>query len=164
MQQAPIQPLDYPLHILLTLTLTIALGWPIEALLHAIGKKIEIPRPNRIPESEWKELTMIPGRPGGRWIGHIERFLFFVSIITGVPELTVAWLAFKVASKWEAWGNVYKIPPKLHRATEFEFFLARTRWGSRTFQRSVVGTGANLAAAFIGVGLFHLSIRLGLWL
>ena len=159
-----IQPLDYPLHLLFALALTLALAVPIEALLKWIAKAITIPRPARITDQAWSDLTSIPGLRGGRWIGHLERFLFFVSLIAGAPELVVAWLAFKVASKWEAWSNIYKIPEEIPGATKFESLLARTRWGSRTFQRSLVGTAANIAAAFIGLLAFHLTVLYNVYL
>ena len=164
MNQPPIRPLDYPSQLLFALSVTLALGWPVGLILRAIERSIVVPKPARISDDQWNLLTTIPGRVGGSWIGHIERFLFFVSITAALPELAVGWLAFKVASKWEAWGNVYKIPPKLARSTEFEWFLARTRWGSRTFQRSLIGTGANLAAAIIGATLFYLGVRAKHWL
>ena len=157
-----VQPLDHPIQLLVALLITLAFAWPVEAILRSVANSVEIPRPAKIPEAKWKQLTTIPGPHGGRWIGHVERLLFFLLLIAGVPELGVAWLAFKVASKWEAWNNVYKIPDTLTDATQFEFLLARTRWGSRTLQRSLIGTAANIVAALPGVGFFYLSVSVKL--
>ena len=152
------EPLAYPFHLFLVLFLVLLSGLPIRRLLDAIGERVVIPRPRRIPAEMWDELIEVPRYVGGRWIGLLERFIFFSSILAGAPELVFAWLAFKVASKWEVWNNVYRVPDTLPGSTQFEFFFARTRWGARTFQRFLVGTAANLSAAIIGVALFQVLV------
>jgi hypothetical protein len=147
--------LDHPLQLLIALALTLILGWPIRMLLDAIARRVEIPRPRAIPAAKWDALIEIPGYLGGSWVGGLERFLFFASVAIGAPELAIAWLAFKVASKWEVWNNLYKMPDSLPRVSKVDYFLARTRWGARTLQRFLVGTAANLAAAIIGIAFFH---------
>lgn len=149
-------PLHFPLHMLFSLALTLLLGRPIRYLLDSIEARVEIPKPQRIPQEQWQQLIGVRHYLGGRWIGLLERFIFFVSIIMEIPELIFAWLTFKVASKWEVWNNVYKLPSKFPNATELESLVARSRWGARIFQRFVVGTAVNLSASIIGVSIYHL--------
>lgn len=156
---ADVSLLEHPVQLIAGLAIALLLGFPIQALLGWVADAVPIPRPAKVSQERWADLTTIPGRRGGRAIGHLERFLFFAFVVSGTPELIVAWLAFKVASKWEAWSNVYKIPENFPDATKYESLLARTRWGSRTFQRSIIGTAANLGAAILGLLVAYYLVR-----
>jgi len=83
-----------------------------------------------------------------------KRFFFFFSILFA-PTVTIAWLAFKMASKWEAWTNLYRVPDAIRRVDPLDFLRARVAWGSRIYQRFLIGTSANLIASFVGIGLFY---------
>jgi hypothetical protein len=144
--------------------LTIGLGIPIYFLMTWTSSEIKIPRPRRIAEEDWKDITKIPGRWGGTLIGMFERVLFFGALLSPSGGFVVGgWLAFKVASKWEVWTNTYKIPDKFPGATITESLVARTRWGSRTYQRFLLGTGANLISALLGVGTYKLLSEAPQW-
>jgi hypothetical protein len=155
------QLIAYPAHFLIAIIIVLLLEVPIAAILDSISHRIQINLPAGIDEKLWKKLVRIPGKRGGLWIGVTERLIFFVALWASAPILVGAWLAFKVASKWEAWTNLSRVPSKLDDAeSDLEYFLARTRWSSRTMQRFLVGTGLNLIAAIIGLGVFFLLIEL----
>lgn len=73
------------------------------------------------------------------------------------PTIIGVWLAFKVASKWEAWQNIIKIPEDFHkyqntnRTTNLlDQFKARNIIASYTLQRWLLGTIGNVAIAILG--------------
>jgi len=86
------------------------------------------------------------------WLGFFESILFYISIILKIPELIFGWFAFMVASKWEIWANVVKVPEKIENEikNDLDYLRARHAWGSRLLQRFLLGTMMNLIAAFIG--------------
>jgi len=146
----------YPIQFILALLFTILCAIPISALLERVARQedLQVKKPKGFPDEVWKTLMQTPGKEGGRWIGHFERLLFFVALTAGEVSLILAWAAFKVASKWDAWKNVYLVPDHLPRVDDAEWFLARTRWGSKTYQRVLIGTAANITAALLGLALF----------
>jgi len=155
------QLITYPLQFLVAIIIVLLLELPIASILDSISHHIEIDPPAGIDPERWTDLIRIPGRHGGRWIGITERLLFFTALWVGAPILVGAWLAFKVASKWESWTNLTRVPPQLKDAkSDLDYFIARTRWSSRTMQRFLVGTGLNLLSAFIGLGVFYLLVKL----
>lgn len=155
------QILDYPLQFTVSILVLILLGLVVKAVLGFISEGIEIEVPGGVDESKWKKLMRIPGKESGFWVGLTDRLIFFVSLLSGVPILVAAWLAFKVATKWESWSNVAQVPKKIKGVEHpIEYFIARTRWSSRTMQRFLVGTGLNLVAAFISLGIYFLLIAL----
>ena len=155
------QLLSYPVHFAIAVIIVILLGLPIRAILDSISQHIKIDAPEGIDPEDWDKLIEIPGRYGGKWIGISDRLIFFVALWAGAPLLVAAWLAFKLASKWEAWTNLTRVPKDLKGAKHaIQYFIARTRWSSRTMQRFVVGTALNLLSAFIGIGIFYILITL----
>ena len=83
----------------------IVLEWPIDYLMEKVHKGVELPKVAGMSQSQWKILN--ERIPGGKRIGRLERAFFFVAFSIGAPELVAVWLAFKVASKWETWSNIY---------------------------------------------------------
>ena len=155
------QLIIYPLHFSISIVVLILFGLPIRAILDSIAHNIKIEEPEGVNKEQWEKLINIPGKHGAWWLGISERLVFFLSLWVGAPTLVAAWLAFKVASKWESWSNLTRVPDKLEEAKlPIEYFTARTRWSSRTMQRFLVGTALNLLSAFICVGLFYLLVEL----
>lgn len=87
---------------------------------------------------------------GGELIGAVERVLFFLAVIIDAPLVIVAWLAFKVASKWAEWQHIVQVDKKSIPLAQ------RREFGNYLFTRFIVGTGVNLilAMAFGGIYLF----------
>jgi hypothetical protein len=85
----------------------------------------------------------------GPFLGTLERLIAFAAAWLGQYELLFAWLTFKVASKWEVWSNVLRIPESLENIAQIEYLKARRIWGSVMLMRFLIGTLANV---LIGVG------------
>jgi len=149
--------LSHPWSLALALLFLILVLFPIEAVLNYLRDRIQVPRPRGLSRADiatWTQIANTPGPAGGRWIGALERAFLFLAILASVPTLLIAWLAFKVATKWEVWTNLYRVPDKLPRLNQMDFFLARTRLGARVFQRFMVGTLFNLGSALVAYLLF----------
>jgi len=144
-----------PLAFVLALAMLMLLELPISAILHALGQDDEIPPPRGANREIWRQISNVQRPRGGVWIGRVERLLFFISI-PFASAITVGWLGFKVASKWETWTNLYKVPDTIRGINQLDFLRARMDLGSRTYQRFLVGTSANLIASLISLGLFFL--------
>lgn len=125
---------------------------PIGVLMSYVGTAIEFPRkPKKMTPKQYKELK--GPIPGGAAMGFFERLYFFVVLAAGAPVLVGVWLAFKVASKWDAWSNIYRLPDKIEEADGLEWFLIRRSFGAKVYQRFAIGTAVNFLAAAIGAGI-----------
>ncbi len=103
------------------------------------------PRPEGLPDVLWKEL--LEGADRGKWFGTLERWLLYFAFLVNAPALVAAWFAFKLASKWEVWKNVIRVPTQLDGMTDAEWFAFTHRFGSWVLQRFWVGTLANTLLA-----------------
>lgn len=73
------------------------------------------------------------------------------------PEAIGLWLAFKLASKWQSWQGIMRLPEVASvddQATKpsLERTAARNRWSSWILSRWMLGNLANIVAAVIGLG------------
>ena len=106
------------------------------------------------PESPFTRMhAPFVGDRGARWVGGLERVLFFVGFLQESPELVAGWLLFKVASKWESWQNIIRVPESLDGVDSFEFLRYRHAWGVKVMQRFLIGTLSNILAAIAGVAV-----------
>ena len=86
------------------------------------------------------------------YIGLFESILFFISFYTNQPQLIGSWLAFKLASKWQTWNAIMKIPEKLEGYPyQVEYIGAKNEIAWFTLQRWLVGTLANIVAGLGGL-------------
>ena len=146
----------HPLAFLLAIALLLLVAEPIiPVLLRALGNREKISPPQGADLYIWQQIVATQGIEGGMWVARLERLLFFLTVIL-TPTVAVGWLAFKVASKWEAWTNLHKVPDAIEGVDPLDFLRARMALGSLTYQRFLVGTAANLLAAFIFLGVFYL--------
>jgi len=55
-------------------------------------------------------------------------------------------MAFKVASKWESWQNVVRVPDTLTEpnVSQLELLRARRQWGAILYTRFLCGTLVNV--------------------
>lgn len=160
MATATEQALKFPVYLILGFIITLLFEFPINLVLEGITKKNPILTPKNVDTEQWDKLMKIRGELGGKWLARLERILFFIGIWIAAYELIGVWLVLKVASKWEVWTNIFKVPDKLDGIDDLDYFIARTQWGTRTYQRFLLGTLLNLFAAIVGVAIFDLLIRL----
>lgn len=120
--------------------------------LVAKGAK-EPARPALLPDEVWKEHTRT--EDGGDWLGFLERALFFAAFWTGSESLVGGWLAFKLASKWEVWKNVIRVPLRPDDHEGDSWFAATHTFGSWILQRFWIGTLLNVLLAFVFVAIGH---------
>jgi hypothetical protein len=96
----------------------------------------------------WSALQPRDIEASGSWIGFLERTLALISAWTGQYELLGGWFAFKVASKWETYANVLRLPDEINGIDELDYLRARRAWGSRVAMRFLAGSATN---AIIGI-------------
>ena len=124
-----------------------------------ISRHIEVPRPPGVLSITWSAVTRIPGDDSVRLIGAADRLVAFFSIGYDKPEWLAAWLALKLAAKWDAWANIIKVPPRLEGVADLDFLRSRVSWGARTYQRFIVGTFVNVLAGILGFGVYAAVVK-----
>jgi hypothetical protein len=137
------------LQFLLGLFATLVLGFGVKPLIDCAKKSMVLPAPNATLEREWAAL--MKGNEGGRVLGYLERFFFFGAFWGEANGAAAAWLAFKVASKWNAWSNVISVPKEIEGLDPIQFLIARRCWGSHLLTTFLIGTLANILAGGLGV-------------
>jgi hypothetical protein len=118
---------NQPIEFFIGLLLLYPLGLLLERIIEAVGSQVDkgsIGVPSGISAESWEKYTRKVDGPG-EWLGHIERILFYISILIAMPEIIVGLLAFKVASKWQVWKTIINVPEKLTDVDEIEYFSAR---------------------------------------
>ena len=142
-------PLASLVQILVGLLATFLLGLTVKPLLKHAKKSMPLPPPNGALAAEWSRV--VSGNEGGRVLGHLERFLFFCAFFANADAVVAGWLAFKVASKWNAWTNVVSVPKDIAGVDPIGFLIARRSWASHLLMTFLIGTLANVIAGFLGV-------------
>jgi hypothetical protein len=133
---------------------TVALGRRAGSVVKRAGDSISLELPPTVSAErrlQWKELTS--GNEGGEFIGRIERFIFFVAFLIGAPVVVGGWLAFKVASKWNAWTNITAVPKQVEGLADLDAAIGRRRWASHVLTTFLVGTGYNVCAGMLGAAV-----------
>lgn len=120
--------------------------------INEITSELEPSSPEGVDEDDWKRVVWTGKQEqykGGRWVGRLECLVFVAALSFSGPIIIGAWLAFKVATKWEVWRNVVRVPEVLELSTEISWLQARTSWGTWLLNRFLIGTLANLLASFL---------------
>ena len=133
------------------LLLTLLLGLAVKPLVNGAKESMKLPPPTDWLAGRWKELT--DHNEGGAVLGFLERALFFLAFSLKADAVVAGWLAFKVASKWNAWTNIIAVPKEIPGIDPIEFLIARRYWGSHLLMTFLVGTLANVLAGFIGAAI-----------
>ena len=134
--------------IIIGLLTVFLLGLTVGPLVRRVQKIIPLDAPHEAIEEQWTRLT--GGNEGGRVLGNLERLLFLGAFWVHSPAIIATWLAFKVATKWNAWSNVISVPKALAGIDEVEYLIARRRWGSQLLTTFLVGTLSNVIIGFLG--------------
>ena len=84
-------------------------------------------------------------------LGWLERSMFLSALSADAALLIGAWLAFKVASKWQAWSGVISVPNSIEGLDPMDYLLARRSWGSHLLVTFLVGTAYNILVALLAI-------------
>jgi hypothetical protein len=134
------------------LLITFLLGFGAKPLLrHAKKSMSPLKSPSVSLTDRWAILAH--ASEGGAMLGWLERFMFFGALWAEAPILIGAWLAFKVASKWQAWSNVISVPNSIEGLDPIDFLIARRSWGSHLLMTFLVGTAYNILVALLGAAV-----------
>ena len=134
--------------ILAGVVVTFLLGLTVKPLLTHATKSMLLPPPSDVLSSEWERV--VSGNEGGAVLGSLERFLFFCAFLANADFVVPGWLAFKVASKWNAWTNIVSVPKEIKDVDPISFLIARRSWASHLLMTFLVGTLANIIVGFLG--------------
>jgi hypothetical protein len=138
--------------VVIGLAITVLLGLGVGCLVRRVSAAIPIPPPNEEPQmvSLWTKLTT--QNTGGSYIGHIERPIFFAACWLNVWLLISSWLVFKLAFYWQG-ANFTAFPPTLPKPEEMAWVVAKRQMGTHHVATALVGTGANIVVALVGVAV-----------
>lgn len=152
--------------IVVGILVTLSLGEIVGPFRAAVTEHLRPPTPlPGLSEEEWKSVYS-PGKgvddPAAAWVGRLERILFLAGLWSGDesgPVIIGAWLAFKLATKWEVWKNVFQIPTKIDAsnngnqksATDLDYLRTRSYWSSWLLNRFLIGTLLNIIIAYLAV-------------
>jgi hypothetical protein len=131
---------------------TLFVGLPMRHFLSAMADLGSVQGPTGISQERWRESIEVGDRVrrGALWLGFFERLLFYCAFVFTLEVVVAAWLAFKVASKWESWQTIVKVPDSLEGIDDLDFLAARNRWGTIITHRWLLGVLLNGLCAAIG--------------
>lgn len=112
--------------------------------------------PRGLTKERWGAVTHIGAdlQKPVRLLGLLERVLFFVCFWLGAWELAAAWLAFKLASKWQSWSSIVKVPEAAPDGVDqLDYLSAKNVWASQVLQRWLIGVLLNILVAFAGLAV-----------
>lgn len=135
--------------VLIGLLAMLILGLGVKPLMDYAKRSMHLPPPSARLKAQWVALTK--GNEGGRVLGYLERFLFFGAFWAEAQIVVGAWLAFKVASKWNAWSNIVAVPQAIEGLDPIDYLIARRSWGSHLLMTFLIGTLSNLIIGFLAV-------------
>lgn len=132
-------------------------GLAVKPFAGRIRRGIKVPAISDNPtiETAWRTLIHHPDK-SGQWVGHVERLILFGALCATEKEAVTAvaaWVAFKVAAKWEAWNHMGHIPDTVKHVEELRYATARRIWAAQGYAALVLGTSANLMLAIAGAAL-----------
>jgi hypothetical protein len=137
---------------LLGLFITVILGFGTKYLVRHVAKSLPLESPNSELEPYWGKFRTM--KAAGGMIGHVERPILFAALYlpNGWPILT-SWLAFKLAYYWQS-ANFASFPSELPKEEEqMKWIVAKRQLGTHHAATALVGTGANIILALVGVSI-----------
>ncbi len=109
-----------------------------------------MPSPSQESAERWKYLT--DQQTGGAWIGRVESPIFFAACWLGAWLLLTSWLAFKLGFYWTS-ANFTAFPNTAPEGKDLDYLIAKRLLGTHHVATALVGTGANIVAALVGVAI-----------
>lgn len=136
---------------LLGLGVTVVLGFGTKCLVHHVANSLPLEPPSSALKPHWDKLREM--KAAGGMIGHVERPIFFAAlwIIGGWPILT-SWLVFKLAYYWQG-ANFTSFPVDAPTEEQAAWLVAKRQLGTHHAATALVGTGANIILALVGVAV-----------
>ena len=129
-----------------------------------LTKSIDFSVPKGINAEDWKNAFTISEerRKPNIVIGFLEATFFFVSFYSNMFALIGGWLTFKLASKWQTWNAIVKIPEKLDDKSvdQIQYIGAKNQIAWFTLQRWLLGTLGNIVAGLFGVILSTFFVKI----
>ena len=134
------------------LSVTIVLGFGVGWLVRRVGSSIgPLPPPSAEIATQWAKLS--GQQTGGAVIGQVERPIFFAALwIAGAWPIMTSWLVFKLAFYWQG-ANFTAFPSSSPDAKEADYLVAKRTLGTHYVATALVGTGASILCALIGVAV-----------
>ncbi len=130
--------------------------WFASRAVNWLMKKIEKVKnfhpPSNIDPKIWEEAFEYTIKTN-QILGIFEALFSYISFACGKPELIAGWLTFKLASKWQTWTAIMRIPERIENINDVEYIGAKNKIASYTLHRWLIGTLGNLLAGAIGVGV-----------
>lgn len=114
--------------------------------------------PKGIDEKTWRNAFNIPekSRRSLYVLGFFDSIFFYIAFGLDRPELIAGWLTFKLASKWQTWSTIIKLPEMIDGINtldeKIEYVGAKNKMGTYTLHRWLIGTMGNILSGFIGMG------------
>ena len=103
-----------------------------------------------------EEVDLLPwgNDPAGPMVlGLLEAAFFYGALTASAPAAIAGWLVLKGASKWASWQHVMKLPDHISGIKDVDYIRYRHGMSSVLLTSFLVGTLANLVAAFAGLSL-----------
>jgi hypothetical protein len=139
--------------VLAGLIVTMLLGAGVGCLVKEVGEAIPLPPPaSSDPKilAAWERL--VGQSTGGAWIGRLERLIFFAGCWFQGWLLITGWLVFKLAFYWQG-ANFTAFPRTPPNADQLDWMATKRQVGTHHVATALVGTGANIVIALIGVAV-----------
>jgi len=138
--------------VLIGLAVTVVLGFGVGCLVRRVGESIgPFTAPSPETNSQWTRWTS--QKTGGSWIGHVERPIFFAALwISGAWPILASWLVFKLGFYWQG-SNFTAFPITPPNEREADYLVAKRHLGTLHVTTALVGTGANIVLALVGVAV-----------
>lgn len=139
--------------VVLGAALLMALGGLItRRLLRWVAPWTDLTPPRSVTPEEWQRVVINKESMAPAAIGRLESLLVYLVVLAANHEaaglVIGGWLAFKVASKWEIWSNVVKVPDapfeEPSSGLQLDYLRARREWGFRLYDRFLLGTLLNI--------------------
>jgi len=118
--------------------------------------------PKGVAPEDWMAAVRGTGAKSASWLGGLECLLAYVATVAfsgSAGPIIGGWMAFKVASKWESWQNVVRVPETLTESnvSQLDFLRARRQWAALLYTRFLCGTLLNVLIGVL-LGLMALAM------
>lgn len=135
---------------LLGLAVTMILGFGTKCLVDLAGKSLPLDSPNAELEPFWEKLRKM--KIAGSMIGYVERPILFAALWISSGWLLTSWLAFKLAYYWQG-AKFMEFPDETPDKDKAAWLVSKRQLGSHHAATALVGTGANIVVALVGVAV-----------